>query len=92
VHENCSFALSGLAHFQFATHGLRHGLHSCAASRRKPWMSFHYNNEDLVLTHALKPWKNAKNSSQRLKRGATQNLVFQQTAKQNKGRPCPQTT
>jgi len=31
--ENYSFAPSGLARFPIATHGLRRGLHSCAASR-----------------------------------------------------------
>ena len=31
--ETISFALSGLCHFPFFTHGLRRGLHSFAASR-----------------------------------------------------------
>src|ERR1019366_7334470 len=35
-----SFAPLGLALVPLATHGLRRGLHSCAASRLLPWAAF----------------------------------------------------
>ncbi len=53
--QKFSFAPSGLAHFPRFTHGLRRGLHSCAAARLKRATVFHREGESLVFTHTLAP-------------------------------------
>jgi hypothetical protein len=49
VRENSSFAPPGLVPFQLLPQGLRHGLHSVAASRLKSVAEFHSNLQQLVL-------------------------------------------
>ena len=51
--ENFSFAPSGAALFRTFTHGLRRGLHSCAAARLTSGFRFHFNCSIRVLQQTL---------------------------------------
>jgi hypothetical protein len=63
VRENSSYVPSGLANFPLSTHGLRRGLHSCAASRLNLGPSSHGSAENLVLTPTLEVARAIKTKS-----------------------------
>src|ERR1035441_7906161 len=48
--RSCSFAPSGLRHVPLPTHGLRRGLHSCAASRLLIESVLHFSNAKSAMT------------------------------------------
>src|ERR1039457_7464992 len=48
--RSCSFAPSGLRHVPLPTHGLRRGLHSCAASRLLIEPVLHFSNAKSAMT------------------------------------------
>jgi hypothetical protein len=60
VRENYSFAPSGAYPFSTSIHGLRRGLHSCAASRLEIDAMYHFGFQDPVPTHTLKALRHPK--------------------------------
>src|ERR1035438_1259685 len=72
--RSCSFAPSGLCHVPLPTHGLRRGLHSCAASRPLIEPVLHFSNAKSAIAQTPHgTWRIFSTLPQR--RGAGKSLI-----------------